>query len=55
VVQNRRERVIRVCAHCGCEEVCWAQPPARARLGSGGPSPEDNPAATKLQNAGEQA
>ena len=31
-VHNRLERVVRVCVQCGCQEVCWAQPPVRRRL-----------------------
>jgi hypothetical protein len=31
-VRNQLERVVRVCAHCGREEVCWIKAPARRKL-----------------------
>jgi len=30
-VHNKLERVVRVCMHCGCVEVCWSPPPIRRK------------------------
>jgi hypothetical protein len=31
-IRNHLERVVRVCAYCGCEEICWSKAPARRKL-----------------------
>jgi hypothetical protein len=31
-VHNRLERVVRVCVHCGCKEICWARPSFHRRV-----------------------
>ena len=42
-VHNKLERVVRICLHCGCKEICWARPsfrrhndPARSEMAVAG-------------------
>jgi hypothetical protein len=31
-VHNHLQRVVRVCAQCGCKEICWSQFPGRRKF-----------------------